>query len=223
MPRPNGSWPFDSNPNRPPAPRPSSQDQVWSNPERNVETRSARSPAPNRHDDFSQLYQAHSREVWALAYAWWKNAETALDLTQETFLRLWKQWEAGETILNPRAWLLRVGRNLAEDHGKSAFRQNGTHPPQTMNEVASAAPSPPEEALRHELLQKLQEALNQLPEAYRVVLVLHHMEDQDLAEIAREMGCSIAAVRNRLWRARKLLRRLLQDLDADDGDHAVAI
>src|SRR5207248_8786960 len=93
------------------------------------------SPAEAQRADFEALYQRHSREVWALAYARWMNADTALDITQETFLRLWKQWETGEAIVNPRAWLLRVARNLAEDYAKSAFRRNGTNPPQTMNGV----------------------------------------------------------------------------------------
>src|SRR5437016_1472585 len=84
-------------------------------------------PAPDSlRAEFEALYQRYSREVWALAYARWMNADTALDITQEAFLRLWKQWETGEKILNPRAWLLRVARNLAEDYAKSAFRRNGT-------------------------------------------------------------------------------------------------
>jgi RNA polymerase sigma-70 factor (ECF subfamily) len=101
--------------------------------------------------DFEALYQRHSREVWALAYARWMNADTALDITQEAFLRLWRQWEDGEKILNPRAWLLRVARNLAEDHAKSAFRRNGTHPPQTMNGVHSRDPLPLERLEREEI------------------------------------------------------------------------
>src|SRR5437660_5469199 len=88
-----------------------------------------------RHAEFDAIYQRHSREVWAMVYARWLNADTAMDITQEAFLRLWKQWQTGEDIINPRAWLLRVARNLAEDHAKSAFRRNGTHPPQTMNGV----------------------------------------------------------------------------------------
>src|SRR5947207_13773350 len=84
---------------------------------------------------FEEIYQRHSREVWALAYARWLSADVALDIMQETFLRLWKQWQEGLEILNPRAWLLRVARNLAEDHAKSAFKRNGTQAPQTMNGV----------------------------------------------------------------------------------------
>src|SRR5262244_826424 len=126
-------------------------------------------PAPDRgvgapgqaRADFETLYQRHSREVWALAYARWMNADTAMDITQEAFLRLWKQWNDGEEILNPRAWLLRVARNLAEDHAKSAFRRNGTHPPQTMNGVKSHDPQPLERLEREERFGKLRGVLEQ--------------------------------------------------------------
>ena len=85
----------------------------------------ASTPA-ERPADFEALYERHSREVWALAYARWMNADTAQDIMQEAFLRLWKQWQENTRILNPRAWLLRVARNLAEDYAKSAFSRNGT-------------------------------------------------------------------------------------------------
>jgi DNA-directed RNA polymerase specialized sigma24 family protein len=57
--------------------------------------------ALRRQADFQALYEGHSREVWALAYARWLNADLALDIMQEAFLRLWKQWQGGEEILNP--------------------------------------------------------------------------------------------------------------------------
>src|SRR5262249_18937358 len=114
--------------------------------------------------DFEALYQRHSREVWALAYARWMNADTALDITQEAFLRLWKRWEDGEAILTPRAGLLGVARNLAEDHAKSAFRRNGTHPPQTMNGV-QAHEAPPLECLeREETFDRLRGVMREMPQ-----------------------------------------------------------
>src|SRR5437667_11007932 len=120
--------------------------------------------AERRRTDFEALYERHSREVWALAYARWLNADLALDIMQEAFLRLWKQWEAGEEILNPRAWLLRVARNLAEDHAKSAFRRNGTHPPQTMNGVEARQPLPLESLERQETFAQMRQVLEQLPQ-----------------------------------------------------------
>src|SRR5262245_4236409 len=110
--------------------------------------------------DFETLYQRHSREVWALAYARWKNADVALDVTQEAFLRLWKKREEGEKILNARAWLLRVARNLAEDHAKSAFRRNGTSPPQTMNGVQSRDESPLDQLGKEETFALVRDLLD---------------------------------------------------------------
>src|SRR3982751_5890970 len=104
-----------------------------------------------RRAEFEALYEHHSREVWALAYARWMDADLALDIAQEAFLRLWRQWEAGDTIQNPRAWLLRVARNLAEDVAKSAFRRNGTTPPDLMTGVRSAEAGPPEKLEREEV------------------------------------------------------------------------
>src|SRR5215211_6371915 len=91
---------------------------------------------------FEQLYARHSREVWAVAYGRRADADLALDVTQEAFLRLWREMEQGEVIQNPRAWLLRVARNLAEDHAKSAFRRNGTQTPEQMNGVRAHEPLP---------------------------------------------------------------------------------
>jgi RNA polymerase sigma-70 factor (ECF subfamily) len=149
------------------------------------------------------LYQRHAQEVWALVYARWLNADTAVDITQETFLRLWKQWEQGEVILNPRAWLLRVARNLAEDHAKSAFRRNGTHPPQTMNGVKSHAPLPLENLEREETFAQLRSVLEQLSEADREILTLRYALDYDTPRIAEVLAINATAVHMRLSRARQ--------------------
>jgi RNA polymerase sigma-70 factor (ECF subfamily) len=161
--------------------------------------------AEHRRADFEALYERHSREVWALVYARWMNADTALDITQETFLRLWKQWEEGEAILNPRAWLLRVARNLAEDHAKSAFRRNGTHPPQTMNGVQANGPLPLESLEREETFAQLRGELEQLPEADREILTLRYALDYETGEIADLLGINATAVHMRLSRARQRL------------------
>jgi RNA polymerase sigma-70 factor (ECF subfamily) len=169
-------------------------------------TMSATPPPDEPHrTDFEALYRRHSREVWALVYARWMNADTAMDITQETFLRLWKQWEAGETILSPRAWLLRVARNLAEDHAKSAFRRNGTHPPQTMNGVQAHDPLPLENMEREETFAQLRGVLEQLAQADREILTLRYALDYNTEEIAEVLAINATAVHMRLSRARQRL------------------
>jgi len=166
-------------------------------------------PEPQR-TDFEALYHRHSREVWALAYARWLNADLAQDIMQEAFLRLWKQWqEGGESILNPRAWLLRVARNLAEDHAKSAFRRNGTHPPQTMNGVRSQDLLPLENLEREETFAQLRGVLEELAQADREILTLRYGLDYNANEIADLLAINATAVHMRLSRARQRLAERL--------------
>jgi RNA polymerase sigma-70 factor, ECF subfamily len=159
---------------------------------------------------FELLYQRHSREVWALAYARWMNADTAMDITQEAFLRLWKQCEATEPILNPRAWLLRVARNLAEDYAKSAFRRNGTHPPQTMNGVEAHEPLPLESLEREETFEQLRGILEDMPKADREILTLRYALDYETGDIADLLNINATAVHMRLSRARQRLAERLK-------------
>ena len=159
--------------------------------------------------DFEALYERHSREVWALAYARWLNAETAQDVMQEAFLRLWKQGQDGTQILNPRAWLLRVARNLAEDHAKSAFSRNGTQPPQTMNGVPARGRPPLERLEQQETFAQVRAILKQMPEADREILTLRYALDYNTEEIADVLAIQITAVHMRLSRARQRLAERL--------------
>ena len=163
-----------------------------------------------RRAEFEALYAQHSREVWALAYARWMNADLALDIAQETFLRLWKQWESGEVIISPRAWLLRVARNLAEDHAKSAFRRNGTHPPQLMNGVRSDSPLPHEVLEQDETFAVVRNELDQLLPADREILTLRYALDYNTEEIAELLAINPTAVHMRLSRARQRLAERLK-------------
>ncbi|MBY0525965.1 MAG: sigma-70 family RNA polymerase sigma factor [Gemmataceae bacterium] len=165
--------------------------------------------ATARPAEFEALYQRHGREVWAMAYARWMDADTALDIAQEAFMRLWKQWEAGESILNPRAWLLRVARNLAEDYAKSAFRKNGTLPPQLMNGVRSHDPLPLDSLEREETFARMRDVMEQLPDADREILTLRYALDYNANDIADLLGINATAVHMRLSRARQRLAERL--------------
>ncbi len=166
------------------------------------------SPSP-RQAEFETLYERHSREVWALAYSRWLNADVALDIMQEAFLRLWKQWHEGNDILNPRAWLLRVARNLAEDFAKSSFRRNGTQPPQSMNGVQGHDPQPLEQLERLELFGQLRQEMEMLAPSDREILTLRYGLDYNAHEIAAILEVNATAVHMRLSRARQRLAERL--------------
>ncbi|HEY2784661.1 MAG TPA: sigma-70 family RNA polymerase sigma factor [Fimbriiglobus sp.] len=167
--------------------------------------------ADPRRREFDALYQRFGREVWALAYARWPDADLALDVSQEAFLRLWKQWEAGERIENPRAWLMRVARNLAEDFAKSSFRRNGTQPPQMLNGVKSATKSPQDVLEEREMYEQIRGLMGELAPADRDILTLKYALDYDAPTIADVLHVNVSAVHMRLSRARqRLADRLTQ-------------
>jgi RNA polymerase sigma-70 factor (ECF subfamily) len=134
-----------------------------------------------------------------------------MDITQEAFLRLWRDWEATEPIHNPRAWLLRVARNLAEDHAKSAFRRYGTNPPQTMHGVEGREEGPLERMARDETFGQLREVLEEMPSADREVLTFRYALDYDTEQIAEILGINSTAVHMRLSRARQRLAQRLKE------------
>lgn len=169
-----------------------------------------RRAAAARRRQFDELYDRHAREVWAMAYARWMDADSAQDITQEAFLRLWKQLEAGgEDLQNPRAWLLRVARNLAEDYAKSAFRRFGTQPPDQMNSVPSAGSQPLERMAREEVFSQIRGLLDELPTADREILTLRYALEYDTPAIAEALGIAVSAVHMRLSRARQRLEERL--------------
>jgi RNA polymerase sigma-70 factor (ECF subfamily) len=159
--------------------------------------------------EFEALYQHHSREVWALVYARWLNADVAQDIMQESFLRLWRQRCDGSAIVNPRAWLLRVARNLAEDHAKSAFRRNGTQPPMTMNGVQGRDPLPLDRMTRDETFGQLREEMEKLAPTDREILTLRYALDYNATQIAEILEINPTAVHMRLSRARQRLAERL--------------
>lgn len=169
----------------------------------------SRRKAAARRAEFEEVYQRHSREVWALVYARWLNADVALDIMQETYLRLWREWQTGSPILNPRGWLLRVARNLAEDYAKSAFRRNGTQAPQTMNGVAGRDALPLDKMAQTETFGQLRQELEKLAPGDREILTLRYAFDYSAQDIAEALEINPTAVHMRLSRARQRLAERL--------------
>ena len=171
--------------------------------------------ADARRAEFETLYARHHREVWAVAYARRPDAEGAMELMQEAFLRLWREWEAGQEIQNPRAWLIRVARNLAEDTAKSSFRRNGTAPPEQFIGVRSKAPSPTEQLELAERNAEVRAVLEELPAGDRDILTLKYAMEYDTDTIAEMLGIQATAVHMRLSRARQRMAERLTEQGAE--------
>jgi RNA polymerase sigma-70 factor (ECF subfamily) len=175
----------------------------------------ARARAGDR-DAFHALFTTYQRAVYAIAFRMLGNAEEAADVAQETFVRAWRQLKglrAGETFAR---WIRIIVTNLCRDHLKRARPVTyslDAAPPGTDAMTAWELPAPDLDGAGHllhaEFRAALARAIGGLSADHRAVLVLHHLDDQPVDEIARILGLPIGTVKSRLGRARAALRDAL--------------
>jgi RNA polymerase sigma-70 factor (ECF subfamily) len=161
---------------------------------------------------FVELFHAYRHAVFSTALRMtgrWADAE---DMTAEAFLRAYRALAAYRQdrilSLNPRSWLLTITLNLCRNSLRDAARR----PPPTQLADAPEPPDPresPERALdRREGDRALAELLAELPEAQRVAVVLRHVVDLPVTEIAEVLGCPVGTVKSNISRGLRRLREL---------------
>jgi RNA polymerase sigma-70 factor (ECF subfamily) len=166
--------------------------------------------------DFDQVYERFRLPVWRLARRLTRTEEEALDTTQEIFLRVWRGLPGfrGEAKLS--TWVFQIAWNHLRAHRRKMGRTLQVVSEETNDARDSVAmardtgPDPERRAQATELLDRVEEALSELPEHYRMVVWLRDGEDLSYREIADVLDVPIGTVRSRLARAREALRALVK-------------
>jgi RNA polymerase sigma-70 factor (ECF subfamily) len=159
---------------------------------------------------FEILVHRHSQRVYRAARAILRDDEEAADVVQETFLRAYQKLELFAERARFSTWLTKIG--VYEAHArrrKGRARSVTAREPaaftQTVHE-ASRALDPEREVLTREVRRLLEAAIEDLPDLYRAVFVMRHVEEISTAETAEVLNLSPEVVKARLHRARQLLR-----------------
>ncbi len=175
---------------------------------------------------FEALYRAHQSGIYTFIRSQVREPELAADLTQQTFVRAWEGLARLREAGAFRGWLHQIAANLVRDEVKSGrARLEVTVSSLTAEEDDPEIEFPSAEeaettALRNELRGHVRQALAQLPAEQRAVVVMHHLEDLPVAEIARALGVRPGTVMSRLARAREALRkRLARYVEVEDEVH----
>ena len=164
-------------------------------------------------DALIEAYDAYQRDIHGYLRAATRDPDVAEDLTQETFIRLFREIQAGRTPENIRAWLYTVATNLVTSRGR---RMAVAERFKAVLAIRGSADSPEQETVRAELQDIVQRALAKLPTDDRTALLLsaHGFAGREIAAV---LGRTDGATRTLLTRARLRLRERVLELDPDMG------
>lgn len=169
---------------------------------------------------FDILIKRHQRLITGLVYKMAPDWDNQADLTQEVFIRMWRNIKS---LKNPRAfktWLNQIAKNLFYDELRKRPRQlrlvsmdeplgNDEQEEGATRDIADSAAGPAEIAERKELETVVQDAMNQLPEHFREAIVLREVEQMSYEEIATLTRTELGTVKSRIARARNKVQGLI--------------
>lgn len=156
-------------------------------------------------DAFETLVRQFQGDIYVWIVRIVRDPGIAEDLTVETLWRIYRARQQFRPDGNFAAWVRRIATNLAIDHLRSK------RPEQTLL-AESAGASPPDHLLQQETRGKIQQAFRRLPAKLQVAVTLALIEDQPYDEIADALGISVGAVKLRVFRAVRILRKQLNHL-----------
>ncbi len=165
-------------------------------------------------DPVEALVRDHARVVYRIAYAVLRNHHDAEDATQETFLRVLRHRRTLSDIRNPRAWLARIAWRVAVERRRVpvALSLDVGAAAVVAAALRASGPSAEQLAASAQMGALLEALIASLPEMLRAALVLSTVEEMTGAEVAAALEIPEASVRNRIHRARRLLREKLDHL-----------
>jgi RNA polymerase sigma-70 factor (ECF subfamily) len=171
--------------------------------------RERRRVAPNEGSagaDFDGFYAGAAPRIARQMVLLTGDLAEAEDITHEAFARAWTRWSRVRGYESPEAWVRTVARRLAVSRWRKL--RNG-HTAWARHHDGHRA-NVPELSADHVILVG---ALRQLPERQRVAIVLHHLADLTVEQVAAETGNSVSAVKQQLARGRRAMAGLLTDAE----------
>lgn len=160
---------------------------------------------------FSDLIERYQKQIYSLAYRLTNNVEDANDLAQEVFIKLYQVLHKYDGNRPFFPWMYRVASNVC-------YTQLRRKPAQEVSldkiiefgPLVPESPDQPEAQYEQKEIQRLvQQALAELPENYRVPMVLRYLEEFSYQQIADAMDLPLTTIETRLYRGRALLQKRL--------------
>jgi len=159
--------------------------------------------------EFNRAYFQYISSIYRFFYLKSDSQEIAEDLTNETFLRLWKTLNSGQNINNTRAFLYKIARNLLTDfYRKKAQKTEISF--ESAPEIIDSNDFQ-QRIINNSEIERIKKALQGLKEEYQLVIIWHYLEDIPIREIAEIMEKTEENTRVLLHRALQSLREKISN------------
>lgn len=155
---------------------------------------------------FAQLVMFYNEALYRWVARLTGNSHAAEDLVQDTFVRAYQAITRLRPDTNLKAWLFRIAHNAYANWVRNRKGRNSTLP----DEVLDTQAGPEELAQENETSQKLQQAIDKLPEEWKAALLLRIDEDMAFREMAIALGTTEETARWRVYKARQKLMETLE-------------
>lgn len=167
-------------------------------------------------DLFEEIVRRYQRPIASYVFRMLGDYDLALDVTQDVFLKVYNSLDKYSSEYKFSTWIYRIAHNASIDHIRKnsiSTRSLSEHDDGESYEfqVASNDRSPEQDREIAEWRIEIDEVIKMLPAAYRELIILRHDRDLSYEEISAVTGLPLGTVKNRLFRAREMMREIFVD------------
>lgn len=165
---------------------------------------------------YSTIIDRYSSKVYSTAYSYTHNQEETRDLVQEIFIKAYKSLHGFKAEARFSTWLYRIAVNSCIDWSRqkksraTAMTVWSFEEDDILDNIKTEADGPEEALLRQEHQEAVRNAVSDLPEIYKTVLILYYFEELQVQEISSILDCPKKTVETRLYRAKTILKSMLK-------------
>lgn len=160
---------------------------------------------------FDCLYHQYSNRIFGKILRLTKSVEVSEELLQDVFMKVWERREGIDPALPFKSYLFRIAENLISDYYRRAAKDRRVY--DHLLGAGTAHECPFDEEQEHQIYQqnldRLQEAVGQLPQKCREVYTLCKIEGKSYREVASQLDMSTATISNHMTKANRLIRRYI--------------
>lgn len=170
---------------------------------------------------YKQAVQEYRNNIYNYAYYYLRNREEAEDVAQEVLIKLWNNWDSiDQSLLQP--WLIRVTRNASIDalRKRKSYRSRVVKDADeyTMLSATTSEPQPDKVTEGKDIRGRIEDALEQVKEPYRTVVILREIQDMKYEEISQALEIPLNTVKVYLHRGRHMMRNILRKATNNEID-----